>query len=83
MLMSAPRSSVLSGEFGHYDYQCLSKSQHIDNVQIDDIDDLRIVEDVHIHFEVTSDVDELVRSSTLTVDETRVHEKSISDVQDD
>jgi len=37
MLMSAPRSSVLSGEFGHYDYQCLSKSQHIDNVQIDDI----------------------------------------------
>jgi len=44
---------------------------------------LRIVEDVYIHSEVTSDVDELVRSSTLTVDETRVHEKSISDVQDD
>jgi len=40
------------GEFEHYDYQCPSK----DNVQIDDINNLKIVEDVHIASEVTSDV---------------------------
>jgi len=32
-------------EFEHYNYQCPSKSQHIDNVQIDDIDNSRIVDD--------------------------------------
>jgi len=40
------------GEFEHYHYQCPSK----DNVQIDDINNLKIVEDVHIASEVTSDV---------------------------
>ena len=68
------------GEFGHYDYQCSSKSQHTDDVQIDDIDNSRIVEDVHIHSVVTNNVDELVKTSTPARDETHVHE-SISDVQ--
>ena len=36
------------GEFGHYDYQCPSKSLHIDIVSVNDFDNLRIVEDVHI-----------------------------------
>jgi len=47
------------GEFEHYDYQFSSKSQHTDNVQIDDVDNSRIVEDVHIPSEVTNDVDDL------------------------
>ena len=68
------------GEFEHYGNQCPSKSQHIDNVQIDDIDNSRIVEDVHIPFKVTSDVDVLVRTSTPTL-ETHVYEENISDVQ--
>ena len=50
-------------------------------MQIDDIDNLRIVENVHIPFEVTND-DELVKSSTLTLDETHVHEESISNIHD-
>jgi len=58
------------------------KSQHTDNVQIDDIDNLRIVENVHIPFEVTSNVDELVKTSIPTLDETHVHEENISNVQD-
>jgi len=70
------------GEFEHYDYQYPSKSQHTDNVQINDIDNSRIVEDVHIPSEVASDVDDLVKSSTLILDETRIHEESISDIQD-
>jgi len=52
-------------------------------VQIDDIDNLRIVENVHIPSEITSDVvDNLVKSSTLTLDEPHVYKESISGVQD-
>jgi len=69
-------------EFEHYDYQCPSKSQHNGNVQIDDIDDSRIVKDIHITFEFTSDVDELVKTRTLTLDETHIHEENINDIQD-
>ena len=47
-----------------------------------DINDSRIVEDIHILSEITSDVDELVKSSTPILDETHVHEESISDVHD-
>ena len=57
------------GEFGHYDYQCPSKSQHTDNVQIDDIDNSRIAEDVQFPSDVTSDVDELEKSSTPIFDD--------------
>jgi len=51
-------------------------------VQIDDIDNSRIVDDVHIPSEITNDVDELVKSSILALDKTHIHEESISDVQD-
>jgi len=52
-------------------------------VQIDDIDNSRMVEDAHIPSEFTSDVvDDLVKSSTLTLDETHVHEESISNIHD-
>ena len=52
-------------------------------MQVDDIDNSRIVEDVHISSELTNDViDDLVKSSMLTLDETHVHEENISDVQD-
>ena len=54
--------------FEHYNYQCPSKSQHTDNVQIDDINNSRIIEVVHITSEITSDVDELVKTSTFTLD---------------
>ena len=51
-------------------------------MQIDDIDNLRIIEDVHIPSEVTNDVDdEIVKSSTPALNDTHVHEKIISDIQ--
>ena len=62
------------GEFEYYDYQCLTKSEHTDNVQIVDIDNSRFVEDVHIPSEVISDIDEFVKSSTRTLDKAHVHE---------
>ena len=46
------------------------------------IDDSRIIEDVHLPSESTSDVDELIKFSTLALDEIHVHEESISYVQD-
>ena len=70
------------GEFRHYDYQYPSKSLHTDIMCTDDIDNSRIVEDVHIASEVISDVvDELVKSSTPTLEEIHVRE-SIIGVQD-
>jgi len=50
-------------------------------VQINNIDNPKIIENVHIPSEVTSDiVDELVKTSTPTFDETRVREENISDI---
>ena len=46
-------------------------------MQIDNIDNSKTVEDVHIPSEVTNDVDELVKSSTPTLDETHIHVESI------
>ena len=51
-------------------------------MQIDDIDNLRIVEDVHIPSEVTSNVDDLVKSCTPTLDETHIHKENINDDHD-
>ena len=62
----------------------LEVSLHINNVRIDDIDYLRIVEDVHISSEISSDiVDELIKSSITALDEINVHDESISDVHDE
>jgi len=48
-------------------------------VQIDDIDNSRIIQYVCIPSEVMSD-DDLIKSSTSTLDKIHVHEESISDV---
>ena len=68
-------------EFRHYDYLCALKSIYIDIVRIDDFHSLRIAKDVHIPFEVTSDVDELIKSSTPALNKIYVHKVSINDVQ--
>ena len=54
MLISASQLTVLSVEnLNIMITSAPSKSQHTDNVQIDDINNSRIVEDVHIPFDVT------------------------------
>ena len=59
------------------------EESYTNNVQIDDIDNSRIIEDVHISSEVTSDVvDELVKSNIPKLNKTRVHEENVSDIQD-
>jgi len=34
--------------YGHYNYQCPSKSQHVRTMPIDDVDDSNVVEDVQV-----------------------------------
>ena len=34
--------------YGHYDYQCPSKSQHVGIVPSDDVDNSKVVEDVYV-----------------------------------
>ena len=80
--MSAPQISVLSVE--NLNIMITNTPWRVNILimcKIDDIDNLRIVEDVHITSKVTSDVDELVKTSTPTLDETHVYEENISDVQ--
>ena len=52
-------------------------------MRTDDIDNSRIIVDVHIPSEVTSDIlDELVKSNTPALEEIHVREESIIGVQD-
>jgi len=74
--MSAPQSSVLSVE--NMNIMITSAPRRV-NLKIDDTDNLRIIENVYIPSEVISDVNELVKISTSTLDETHVHEENISD----
>ena len=59
--------------YGHYDYQCSSESRHVNIVPSDDVDDSKVVEDVHIHSEISSVTeDPLVNLATLIIDESCV-----------
>jgi len=80
--MSAPRSSDPIVENLIIMITGAPRRVNIDNVQINDIDNSRIVDNVHIHFEITSDVDEIVKTSTPTLDEVHIHKKNNSDVWD-
>jgi len=58
------------------------KSQHTVNLQIDDINNSNIIEDVHIPSEVTSNIfDELVKTSTLILDDINISEDDIHDLE--
>ena len=42
------RPGVLSEKYRYYDYQCPSASQHVRIVLSDDVDDSKVVKDVHV-----------------------------------
>jgi len=69
--------------YEHYDYQCLSESLQVNFVLSDDVDDLNVIKDFHIHSEIFSVVeDPLVTPSTLIIDDSHVSSASTSDVVD-
>jgi len=56
--------------YGHYDYQCPSKSQPVSIVLSDDVDDSKVIEDVHVPSKITSIIEDVsVGSDTLIIDE--------------
>jgi len=61
----------------------IMESQHVNFVPSDDVNDSKVVEDVHIHFEIFGIVeDPLVNSDTLIIDESHVFSADSSDVVD-
>ena len=62
--------------YGHYDYQCPSKCQHVRTVFSNDVDDSKVVEDVHVPPKTASIIESisvgwtrrlLIRSACLLV----------------
>jgi len=73
-------SGLLSVVYEHYDYQCPSESQHVRIVSSDDVDDSKVVEDVHVPPKTASIIEDLsVGFSTPIFDETYVSSDSSSD----
>ena len=63
------RCSMCEG-YRHYNYQCLSDSQHVRIVSSDDVDDSKVVEDVHFPSNSASIIDDIsVGSDTPIINE--------------
>ena len=57
-------------EYGHYDYQCPSKSRHVRVISSDDVDDSNVIEDVHVPSKTASIIEDIsVDSDTPILDE--------------
>ena len=56
--------------YGHYDYQCISESQHVRTVPSDDVDDSKAIEDVHVPSKTASIIEDIsVVSNTPIIDD--------------
>jgi len=80
-----PTPDILSVRiYGHYDYQCLSGSQHLRTVPTNDVDDSKTVEDVYISFKIASITEDIATGSdTLIIDEIHTSFDSTSDDVDE
>jgi len=81
MLVNAKvRCSKCEG-YGHYDYQCLLESRHVRIVSSDDVDDSKVVKDVHISSKTTSIIDDIsVDFNTLIIEEGHASYEGTSEV---
>ena len=83
MLVNAKARCPKCEEYEYYDYQCPSESQHVTTMLTDDVDDSKVVEDVHVHFKATSIIEDItVSSDTPIIDEISVSSDSASDDMD-
>jgi len=76
MLVNAKALCPKCEGYEHYDYQCPSTSQQVRTVSSDDVDDSKIIEDVHVPpktasiikgISVSSDTPILMRPTCLLV----------------
>ena len=50
--------------YGHYNYHYPSESQHVRTVPSDNVDDLKVVEDVHIRSKTVNIIEDISVGST-------------------
>ena len=66
--------------YRHYDYKCPSESQHVRTVSSDDVDDSKVVENVHVPSITASIIENIsVGSDTLIIDEVHIYSDSTND----
>jgi len=70
--------------YRHYDYQCPSESQHVKTVPIEDVDDSKVIEEVHIPSKTLSIIEYTsVCTDTLVNDEIHMSSDSASNDVDE
>ena len=70
--------------YGHYDYQCPSECQHYRTVSSNDVDDSKVVEDVHVPLKTASIIEDIsVGSDMPIIDEIHVSSDGTSDDMDE
>ena len=69
-LVNAKARCTKCERYGHYNYQCPLKSRHVSIVSSDDVDDLKVVKDIHVPSTTTSIIENIsVGSDTPILDE--------------
>ena len=80
-LVNAKARCSESKGYGHYNYQCPSKSQHDSIIPSGDVDDSKIVEYVHVPSKTTSIIEDvLVDFDTPIIDEGHAPYEGTSEV---
>jgi len=82
MLVNAKARCSKCEEYGYYDYQCPSESQHVKTVSTDD--DSKVVEDFHVSSKATRIIEDIaVDFETPIIDEIHMSSDSVSDDVDE
>jgi len=84
MLVNVKAQCSKYEDYEHYDYQCISKSQHVRIVLSDDIDNLKIVEDIYVPSKNASIIEDIsISSDTLIIDKVHMSFDSINNDVDE
>jgi len=59
MLVNAKARCSKCERYEHYDYQCPSESQHVRTMPSEDVDESKIVEDVHVPTKIASIIEDI------------------------
>jgi len=78
--MSSP--GVLSEEYGYYNYQYPSASHRVRIVPSDNVDDSKVVEDVHVPSKTASIIEDISLGSDTTIIEGHASYENTSGVVD-
>jgi len=83
MLVNAKARCCKCEGYEHYDYQCPSESQHVTTMLTDDVDDSKIVEDVHVPSKTVSIIEDIAVGSDTPIIDVHISSDSASDDVDE